>query len=111
MDSTTILATEACQRLGPVETCSVDVEITAEYADSFKGLGCLLGEYKIRLDPSVPPAVHAPRELPVALHEFQRTKNYRVFKKKNKTTTDRVKSTVILINCRNAKETSNLHRS
>ena len=57
MDSTTILDVEACQRLGPVETCSVDVEITE---DSFKGLGCLLGEYKIKLDSSVPPVVHAP---------------------------------------------------
>ena len=70
MDNTAILGVEARQRLGLIETLdSVGAEITEEYADSLKGLGCLPGEYKIKLDPSVPPVVHAPREVPVALHE------------------------------------------
>ena len=60
MDSTAILGVEACQRL--VERlCSVGVDITEECADSFKGLDCLPGEYKIKLDQSVPHVVHAPR--------------------------------------------------
>ena len=47
MDSTAVLGVEACQRLGFIgRLCSVGVDITEEYADSFKGLGCLPGEYK-----------------------------------------------------------------
>ena len=70
MDSTAILGVEACQRLGLIERfCSNGVDITEEYADSFKGLGCLPGEYKIKLDPSVPPVVHAPRKVPVSLND------------------------------------------
>ena len=47
MDSTAILGVEACQRLGLIERlCLAGVDITGEYADSFKGLGCLSGEYK-----------------------------------------------------------------
>ena len=45
MDSTAILGVKACQKLGLIEKFdSVGVEITEEYADSFKGLGCLPGE-------------------------------------------------------------------
>ena len=87
MDSTAILGVEACQRLGLIERLdSVGVEITEEYADSFNGLGCLPGEYKIKPDPSVPPVVQAPRKVPVALHErvrkeLQRMENDGVIKK------------------------------
>ena len=101
MDSTAILGVEACQRLGLIERlCSVGVDITEEYADSFKGLGCLPGEYKIKLDPSVPPVVHAPRKVPVALHdrvkeELQRMENDGVIKKQEEST-DWVNSMVIV---------------
>ena len=101
MDSTAILGVEACQRLGLIERlCSVGVDITEEYADSFKGLGCLPGEYKIKLDPSVPPVVHAPRKVPVALHdrvkeELQRMENDGVIKKQEEPT-DWVNSMVIV---------------
>ena len=101
MDSTAILGVEACQRLGLIERlCSVGVDITEEYADSFKGLGCLTGEYKIKLDPSVPPVVHAPRKVPVALHdcvkeELQRMENDGVIKKQEEPT-DWVNSMVIV---------------
>ena len=87
MDNTAILGVEACQRLGLIERLdSVGVEITEEYADSFNGLGCLPGEYKIKPDPSVPPVVHAPRKVPVALHErvrkeLQRMENDGAIKK------------------------------
>ena len=87
MDSRAILGVEVCQRLGLIERlCSVGVDTTEEYADSFKGFVCLPGEYKIKLDPSVPPVVHAPRKVPVAFHdrvkeEFQRMENDGVIKK------------------------------
>ena len=101
MDSTAILGVEACQRLGLIERlCSVGVDITEEYADSFKGFVCLPGEYKIKLDPSVPPVVHAPRKVPVALHvrvkeELQRMENDGVIKKQEEPT-DWVNSMVIV---------------
>ena len=89
MDNRAILSVEACQRLGLIEKlCSVGLDITEEYADSFKGLGCLPGEYKIKFDPSgtFDPVVHAPRKVPVALHdrvreELQRMETDGVIKK------------------------------
>ena len=87
MDSTAILGVKACQKLGLIERLdSVGAEITKEYADSLKGLGCLPGEYKIKLDPNVPPVAHAPRQVSVALHErvkkeLQRMENDGVIKK------------------------------
>ena len=89
MDSTAILGVEACQRLGLIERlCSVGVDITEEYADLFKGLG------------RVPPVVHAPRKVPVALHdrvkeELQRMENDGVIKKQEEPT-DWVNSMVIV---------------
>ena len=101
MDSTAILGVEACQRLGLIERlCSAGVDITEKCADSFEGLGCLPGEYKIKLDPSVPPVVHGPRKVPVALHdrvqeELQRMENDGVIKKQEEPT-DWVNSMVIV---------------
>ena len=79
---------------------SVGVDITEEYADSFKGLGCLPGEFKIKLDPSVPPVVHGPRKVPVELRdrvrvELQRMENDGVIKKQEEPT-DWVNSMVIV---------------
>ena len=38
-------------------------------ADVFDGIGCFEGEYHITLDSTVPPVVHSPRRVPVALRE------------------------------------------
>ena len=43
--------------------------ILNEYADVFDGIGCFEGEYHITLDSTVPPVVHSPRRVPVALRE------------------------------------------
>ena len=74
--------------------------ISQKSRHSFKGLGCLPGEYNIKLNPSVPPVVHAPRKVPVALHdhvkeELQRMENDGVIKKQEETT-DWVNSMVIV---------------
>ena len=112
MDSKAILGVEACQRLGLIERlCSVGVDITEEYAGSFKGLGCLPGEYKIKLDSSVPPVVHAPRKVPVALHdrvkeELQRMENDGVIKKARRANRLGEQHG----HCRNTQETENLLR-
>ena len=102
MDSTTILGVEACQRLGLIERLDpVGAEITEVYADSPKGLGCLPGGYKIKLDPNVPPVAHAPRQVSVALHErvkkeLQRMENDGVIKKEIEEPTEWVNSMVIV---------------
>ena len=43
--------------------------ILKEFADMFKGIGCLTGEYSIKIDPSVPPVIHPPHRVPIALKE------------------------------------------
>ena len=43
--------------------------ILNEYADVFDGIGCSEGKYHITLDSNVPPVVHFPRRVPVALRE------------------------------------------
>ena len=42
-------------------------DILQEYSDLFQGLGCLPGEHAIKIDPAVPPVIHPPRKVPVAL--------------------------------------------
>ena len=46
--------------------------ILREYSDVLDGLGTMPGEYHIQVDPAVPPVVHAPRKVPVALRETVR---------------------------------------
>ena len=40
-----------------------------DYTDVFEGLGCLVGNYRIEIDPTVKPVVHPPRRVPCALRE------------------------------------------
>ncbi|XP_062570142.1 uncharacterized protein LOC134232211 [Saccostrea cucullata] len=54
------LATEKLQSdFSPIE----------EFPSVFTGLGCLKEPYTIRVDSSVPPVVHSPRQIPVAFRE------------------------------------------
>ena len=43
--------------------------VLGEYTDVFEGLGCLAGNYRIEIDPTVKPVVHPPRRVPCALRE------------------------------------------
>ena len=43
--------------------------ILNEYADVFDGIGCFEGEYNITLDSTMPPVMHSPRRVHVALRE------------------------------------------
>ena len=43
--------------------------ILKEFADVFKGIGCLPGEYSINIDLSVPPVIHPLHWIPIALKE------------------------------------------
>ena len=43
--------------------------ILGEYKDLYQGHGCIDLEYDIKIDPNIPPVVHAPRRVPFALHD------------------------------------------
>ena len=40
-----------------------------QFKDCFEGVGCFQGEYRITVDPAVPPVVHPPRRVPEALRK------------------------------------------
>ena len=42
-------------------------KLMRDYDDVFTGLGCLPGEYHIKVDPDIKPVQHAPRRVPVLL--------------------------------------------
>ncbi|MEW8560660.1 MAG: RNase H-like domain-containing protein, partial [Candidatus Thiodiazotropha sp.] len=44
-------------------------KVLEEYPDMFKGVGLFPGECTIHVDPSIPPIVHPPRRVPVALRD------------------------------------------
>lgn len=52
--------------LGVAVTTGI-TDLLDEYKDVFEGLGDLPGEYHIVTDDAVPPVVHPPRRVPVAL--------------------------------------------
>lgn len=43
--------------------------ILKEYSDVFEGLGCMDGQYHMKVDEAVWPVVHPPRKVPVALRD------------------------------------------
>ncbi|XP_045541431.1 uncharacterized protein LOC123722914 [Papilio machaon] len=83
VDSPPILGCQSCQELNLIKlTLAISKQsndnfkekILHEYKDVFEGLGCMPGEYKIAIDKSVRPVVHAPRKLPVAIKEKVKNK-------------------------------------
>ena len=117
MGSIAVLGVEACQRLGLTGRLdSAGVEITEEYADSVKGLGCLPCKCKSKLYPIVPLVIHAPRKLPVSLHErvmkeIQRMETDGVVRKQQQQQQKAYRLSEQHGHCRHAKENQNLHRS
>lgn len=53
----------------PQGNAAAKTSLLAEFPECFEGIGCFEGEYRITLDPTVPPVVHPPRRVPVALQE------------------------------------------
>jgi hypothetical protein len=53
------------------DTMSVNTtsDILHEYADVFKGIGCLDESYHIEIDPTVKPVIHPPRRVSVTLKD------------------------------------------
>ena len=68
-----LLGLETCRGLGIVHIDAVDAvtsdsgKLIEEFADVFKGLGCVPGEYDIKIDPSVPPVIQPTRKVPLNL--------------------------------------------
>ena len=60
------LGRSSCENMGLIQRINAieSVSILDEFPEVFQGLGCLLGEYHISVDPSVPPVVHPPRRVP-----------------------------------------------
>ncbi|KAJ8358792.1 hypothetical protein SKAU_G00153170 [Synaphobranchus kaupii] len=67
-----ILGRATCQKLGMVKRL-YDVrnymDMLKDFDDLFTGVGCLPAEHHIKIDPTVKPAVHAPRRIPVNLRD------------------------------------------
>ena len=72
-DAPTIIGLPTCKALDVVRIVdnvhahTTSARILDEYSDVFKGIGKMPGEHHIVTDPSVPPVVHAPRKVPIAL--------------------------------------------
>lgn len=47
--------------------------ILSEFLDVYTGVGCLEGNYSIRVDDNIPPVVHPPRKVPFPLRETIKT--------------------------------------
>ena len=56
------------------DVLALKVKTHEEFDDVFEGLGTLPGNYKIVVDETVPPVVHAPKRVPVALRPRIKTK-------------------------------------
>ncbi|XP_062579347.1 uncharacterized protein LOC134241293 [Saccostrea cucullata] len=46
-----------------------DILSEPQYAELFEGLGCLPGQYSIKIDPSITPTIHPPRKIPISLKD------------------------------------------
>lgn len=69
-NSPAIIGRDACTELGVVKRVfkiGTEDDILGEYEDLFTGLGCVPGLHHIQLDKEVPPVIHPPRKVPVAL--------------------------------------------
>ncbi|CAC5384739.1 unnamed protein product [Mytilus coruscus] len=53
------------------QTNQIPEDIRKNYADIFKGIGCIPGEHSIQIDSTVQPTsmVHAPRKVPIAIKD------------------------------------------
>ena len=87
---TPLLCRTTCEKMNLVKILDADVNATqdersdipsnvksdsilSEFLDVFTGVGCLEGNYSIRVDDNIPPVVHPPRKVPVPLRETLKT--------------------------------------
>ena len=71
----TILGDETSEKIGLIKKLFTmnpkpnETDIVESYKDLFTGIGCLEGEYSIKIDRSVPPTVHPPRKVTLAIKD------------------------------------------
>ena len=69
--SPSIIGLKTCERLDLIKIVylvnDVDPNLSEEFADTFGNIGCLPGEYKIKVDLSVDPLIEPPRRIPFSL--------------------------------------------
>jgi len=52
--------TETVPMLDPQGNADAKSELLCQYQDCFQGIGCFQGEFRITLDPTVPPVIRPP---------------------------------------------------
>ena len=67
-----IIGLRSCESLNLVKRVyvvndEIEPDILNDYPDTFGGIGCLPGQYKIKVDPNVDPVIEPPRRIPFAL--------------------------------------------
>ena len=72
--SMSLLGRDDCERFGLISRVGEVFHLSYSlddpmYQDLFKGLGCLPGNYKIKLKPDVTPVVHPARKIPFPMHD------------------------------------------
>ena len=73
-----ILGGESCAKMGLIKRLYnvekvMNTDIFTEFKDVFTGLGCVPGLHHIKVDPAVPPVIHPPRKVPIALKDQIKT--------------------------------------
>lgn len=72
------LGSASCSAMGLVKriykhdnagTTNIPKDIQSEYSDVFKGLGLLPVTQDIKIDPLIPPVIHPPHRVPIALRD------------------------------------------
>ena len=88
--SVPIMGLDSCEKLNLINKCFIingtDTSIIDKYDSVFGNIGCLPGEYKIKVDPNVAPVIHPPRRVPFALKhkltaELERMMEMRIISK------------------------------
>lgn len=64
--STSIISGQTAEEIGLIKRI---YQVETKYSDMFEGLGCIPGEYSIKINKEVEPVVHPPRKVPVALRQ------------------------------------------
>lgn len=75
-----ILGGESCAKMGLIrrlytvgKVTDSSSDIFINYKDVFTGLGCVPGLHNIKIDSAVPPVIHPPRKIPIALKDQIKT--------------------------------------
>ena len=86
--SISVIGAATCERIGLTKRI---FSIETTYSDLYQRLGCLPGTHTIKIDKTVPPKVHPPRKVPIALksrdkEELSRMEKLDVITRQNDTT-------------------------